>query len=813
MTVVGPGGIGKTSLAVEAVIRLRRDARRAIHWVGLGRVSAGASVEEEVARAVAGPEFSPLPPWEMIVNQFSCVGPTVRALRPVLVLDNCEHVLDAAAEFVVQILDAMPGVAILATSREPIGWVDERLVVVPPLTAPQASTLFTDRAALTGRPVRLPEDRALVERICRRVENNPLFVRLAAARMFYEPLQAILDQLADSGVSSWIQWSHGPVAGAEPRHRAIRDVIGWSYRLCPDDERLLLERLSVFAPGDFRNADPDNVFETGMDLEAITAVCADEPGAGGDVELRREDIGELIDRLGDRSLINVRVGPTGTRYSLPQSAALFAAEHLRRRSAPGPDEPARVVERHRRYYQDKLLRATPGYCTPEEDRWIAWGRADWDNVVLAIERSITDPEYATEGLMMTLSPISQRVSLLRGSLREIQRLIERALEATRDPSAQPNELRLAAMAAVGVLSFSQGQRDSGERMLTTCVDACLALGEREGWRDRMMVDLGLPPAVDMLWGTELAMIQGDLRALVVLARAREKFTAIGDDVGAMLCERVEASAAGVLADEDQALSITHRYLDSVTGRSDWLRTSALFAWANACARHGRLNESLMASRKALQLATSRADELDMVWAVHVRLWALARLIEQLIAEPKADRARINGTAVHVARLLGGAETQRSHLHLNFDTLRPVHAENEHAIAVVKKVLGERRFAAARREGVALVPERHEVHRLALGTLGEEPGPAVSLSPVHDAETGKRWEKLSATEVQVAILAAAGWTNAVIADRRGNSVKTVAAHMNAILNKLAVPTRTAIITHMPQDLAEQVSLEATRRKGG
>ncbi|MGW4331016.1 helix-turn-helix transcriptional regulator [Nocardia sp. NPDC004573] len=812
VTVTGPGGIGKTSLAVEALAHLRQRKRRAATWVRLTRVSAETAIEEEVALAIAGVDFSPRSAWAIILDRLSGVSSEARASRPVLVLDNCEHVLDAVAEFVVQVLDAIPGVAILATSREPIGWIDEQVVTVPPLTTSQAVALFADRAALTGRPVRIAEDRVLVEQICRRVDNNPLFVRLAAARMFYEPLPAIWEQLADSSSSSWIQWSHGPVAGAETRHRAIRDVIGWSYRLCPEEERRLLERLSVFAPADSQNLDQHNVVESGVDLKSITAVCADAPIAGVDAELRRSDIEKLIDRLVDRSLVSVRVGETGARYSLLQSVRLFAAEQLSHRSTPGEDESARIIERHRRFYRDTLLQAVSACFTPEEDRWIAWCRADWDNVVLAIERSLDAPEHAVDGLMMTLSPISRRVSFLRGSPREIQRLTEHALRATYVPGERPDDLRLAAMASVGFLSLSQGQPDNGARMLATCVEASLGPEEREGWRDKMMVDLGLPPAVDMLWGSELALLHGDRRSLAVLARAREKFEAIGDSVSALICDRVEASTAGVLADGDQALSITRRHLDVVAGKSGWLRTSALFAWANACSRHGRLNEGLAASREALQLAMSRSDELDMVWAVHVRLWALARLVEQLVAERNADRGRIDVVAVHVATLVGGAKVQRAHLGLDFDALRPVHAETEHAILVVKKVLGERRFNAAEREGAALRPERHEVHHLALGTLRIEPEPATHPPVPQDTEKNRqRWEKLSVTECDVAILAAAGWTNAAIAVRRGNSVKTIAAHMNSILGKLALSTRTAIVTRVPEPLIDRVRMEAAERK--
>ena len=179
---------------------------------------------------------------------------------------------------IADLLGTVPGLTILATSREPVGWVDEQLVAVPPLSAPQSLKLFRQRAELTGRPITEPSQVAVAEQICRHMDGHPLFIRLAAARMFYEPLPMILAHLSGESDDRRMRWRHGPRAGSDDRHRAIGDVISWSYELCGDKERLLFDRLSVFAPGyevNTEDAEGGGSMQA-PELEAIEVVCADD---------------------------------------------------------------------------------------------------------------------------------------------------------------------------------------------------------------------------------------------------------------------------------------------------------------------------------------------------------------------------------------------------------------------------------------------------------------------------------------------------------------------------------------------------------
>ncbi|MGW5750942.1 hypothetical protein ACWEVI_08715, partial [Nocardia rhamnosiphila] len=156
ITLVGSGGIGKTRLATETVGRIRKAKRISVHNVRLARLSKGcgkAAVEEEVAAAVVGADFSDRSAWDAIVDTLTAPGPAGNPVPTVLVMDNCEHVLEEAGRFIVDLLEAVAGLTIVATSREAIGWVDEHVVVVPPLTRQQALALFRMRAELTGHSV------------------------------------------------------------------------------------------------------------------------------------------------------------------------------------------------------------------------------------------------------------------------------------------------------------------------------------------------------------------------------------------------------------------------------------------------------------------------------------------------------------------------------------------------------------------------------------------------------------------------------------------------------------------------------------
>lgn len=219
ITLTGPGGIGKTRLAAEAVRRYHKARSVPVYWARLARLVKGcdrAAVEEEVAKAVLDVDFSGRSVFDALVETFAVADAAGRDRQIVLVLDNCEHVVVGAGELIAELLEAVPGLSVVATSREAIGWIDERLVEVPPLTREQALALFRQRAEQAGHPIAEREQITTVESICRHVHNHPLYIQLAAARMRLQPLASILDELSGRAADGRMRWSPGPRFGVDP---------------------------------------------------------------------------------------------------------------------------------------------------------------------------------------------------------------------------------------------------------------------------------------------------------------------------------------------------------------------------------------------------------------------------------------------------------------------------------------------------------------------------------------------------------------------------------------------------------------------
>ncbi|WP_217999096.1 ATP-binding protein [Nocardia exalbida] len=818
ITLIGPGGIGKTSVAAEVVRRIRKSSSAPVYWVRLARLSKGsdsAAVEEAVSHEVVGSDFSGRPGWETLVAKLTMSGEAESKKNPVLVMDNCEHVLEGAGQVITDLLEAVPGSTILATSREAVGWVDEYLVAIPSLPLEHAVVLFRQRAELTGHPIGNKGDLALATRICRHMNNSPLYIRLAAARLSQQPLEMIARELSGEVTDKRTRWAHWPRFGAEPRHRGVRDAIAWSYDLCQDRERLLLDRMSVFAAGYDTSPEGDvrSAADVGVDLDTIVAVCsddhlhrADSQRLGNSVTLSAEDIGGVLERLVDQSLVTAHRTPTTVRYSLLESVRVFGAQRLAERSTAKADEPARLAGRHRRYYRDKMIAAQMKWFRPGARDLFGWIRAAWDNLAKAIETSLNSGDAA---LGLEVSTSLMLLPFVIGSPREVRGWIQRTLQATRMSTSTPDDLQIRAMALIGWSALMAGKTAEGEQMLADCTAACLRGSKTMPDLPRaLQQDIGLPAPAEFAWGTELLLVHRDPMAITVFARARQKATARGDLGFEIRCSDMETWAASFVGSAQQALQITRHYLDVATASdSEWAKGFAENARAVALAKHANPTEALYVARSALAHHMSTRDSWGESWAVHIRIYALARAISAMMATAGTDRAVLTELAREAAQLVGGAATLRAELSIEVDDLRPFAGEIAEAIEVVRSVLGRDAFATERRKGSLLRSELREVQRLALGTLSTDrlpiDHPARKGSPSH-------WYELSTAEQHVAILAAAGWTNSAIAARRGSSSKTIEAQMAAILRKLVINSREHILELVPENEIESVRSAAATR---
>ncbi|MET8796969.1 LuxR C-terminal-related transcriptional regulator [Nocardia sp. NPDC004568] len=635
------------------------------------------------------------------------------------------------------------------------------------------------------------------------MNNHPLYIRLAAARLSRRPLPMILRDLSGEAGDRRLGWQHGPRVGADIRHQSIRDVIAWSYDLCRDKERLLFDRLSVFAAG--YDADPENADAPGQDagaeLEAIEAVCADDDpeSAHG---LSRAEIEGLLDRLVDQSLVSVHLTTSTVRYSLPETIRVFAQQRM----AEYGEEADRLAGRHRRYYRDKVAAARAGWFGPGEQELLDWARAAWGNLLCAVESSIAAPGEAVVGLEIAAGLIALRIPFFSGSLRESRRWAERTLAATWTLDPRPVPLQVRAMSLIAWVSMCQGLHEDAARILDDCVALCVPDPEaRAGWREQADRDLDLPGEVEFARGAELMLRHRDLRAVPVLVRAQRRFTAEGEAGGAAMSELFEALTTAFYGTREQALETCRRHLDNAErSGAQWATSWAGLAQTITLGKHGDPNEALVLGRTTLAKQLAMRDRWGAVWAVHIQAWVSARILDA--AEDRhSDTAKAR--ARDIARLLGGSATLRRGLGVDIANLGPFADDTDRAAETARSVLGRTAFEQAEREGALLRPELGEVVQLALGNFSMDRLPVEH--PVR-RERPSPWQELSTAEQEVAILAAAGWTNTAIAARRGSSYKTVDAQMASVLHKLMIGSRDGIRALVPPDRQDEVTAEATRK---
>ncbi|GAA4831519.1 BTAD domain-containing putative transcriptional regulator [Actinomycetospora corticicola] len=290
VTITGPGGAGKTRLATEAV----RDEPRRVAVAELAALTGGDQVAPGVLHAVGGPELALGDP-----GAADSVLPRLRAAlagrETVLVLDNCEHLVEASAVLVHDLLTAVPGLVVLATSREPLGVPGEVLHPLGALDDAHATQLFAERAAAVRPGFDLSRHRTVVREICRRLDGQPLPIELAAARVrSLEPAE-IAERLADR-----FRLLTTGSRTALPRHQTLRAVVDWSWDLLSDAERTLAARFGAFAGA--------------VDLRAVEAVCGDEAF-------------DLLGLLVEKSLV-VAVPGEPTRYRMLETIREYALARL-----------------------------------------------------------------------------------------------------------------------------------------------------------------------------------------------------------------------------------------------------------------------------------------------------------------------------------------------------------------------------------------------------------------------------------------------------------------------------------------------------
>ena len=348
VTLTGAGGSGKTRLALESARSLVGRFADGVAWADAAPIGDGGLVASCVADAVDVREVAGEPVLDTLARE-------LRHREALVVIDNCEHVLDDAAGVIERLLRDCPGVRVLATSREPIGLSGESAMRVPSLAEDAAVELFVDRAVVARPGFSLsPESEAAVRDVCRRLDGIPLAIELAASRVRMLSPRQIADGLADR-----FRLLTGGARTALPRQRTLEASVDWSYRLLSPAERHLLARLSVLAGG--------------FDMPAASAVCGDE-GQNGHVL-------DVLTALVDKSLVQADDGAGGeVRYLMLETIRHFARQRL----ADSADAAA-VRDRHLAYFLRLAEDIGPRLERGDETVWLDRLDLDLDNLRAAFD--------------------------------------------------------------------------------------------------------------------------------------------------------------------------------------------------------------------------------------------------------------------------------------------------------------------------------------------------------------------------------------------------------------------------------------------
>jgi predicted ATPase/DNA-binding SARP family transcriptional activator len=637
VTVIGPGGAGKTRLTVQLLAK-RADEQADQSWfVELAAVTDPIDVVQAVASAVGVREMGILdkPSFDRIPTVRDATTNLIDALahrQALLVLDNCEHVVDAAAQLADRLLIDCPDLRILTTSRESLGVAGEMQYPIPPLGQPADGTPAAE--ALTYPAVRLFADRArgvvpdftvtdanvdAVAEICRRLDGMPLAIELAAARLRVLSPAQIASRLDDR-----FRLLTGGSRTALPRHQTLRAVVEWSWDLLDAPERVLARRLAVFP--------------SGVTLDAAETVCS---GDG----LPREQVLDVLDALVDKSLLESSLdeATSQTRYRMLETVRAYAAEHL---AEAGETDRLRLA--HTRYYTEFAERMEPVLRTDDQLAGLARMRTDYGNLIAALRWAVDNQlaELAVRGgaAMMWywfMQGLRAESSAMLGDIAEV-------------PGEAPATERAIVWLFHGISVVSEGGLDEGKawlekaRQLSNVADAAdypmlllleaataMFLQTDRSEARRQLTDV--LPRVDP-WSRGLALFfrgaiadnEGEIEeSRRDMRAAQQVFRELGDRWGLAMTIRVDATGlslegdyAGAIAAYEEALRLI-RELGSIDDEPE-----TMIRIASERARAGEVERARTEIREALALAEEYGQGESIVWA-HCALAEIAVAVGDL----------------------------------------------------------------------------------------------------------------------------------------------------------------------------------------
>ncbi|MEW9518362.1 LuxR C-terminal-related transcriptional regulator [Streptomyces tubercidicus] len=728
LTLTGAGGLGKTRLALRIAAEVRRSFPKGAWVVDLAPLNDGAFLARTVLTALGLDHDSARPALPVLSDHLA-------DKRLLLVLDNCEHLLDSCAELTRSLLAAAPHLQVLATSRQALGVDGEHLLTVRPLSTPdphrppaaaltqyEAVRLFIDRAAAVVPGFTVGDDQgAAVAGICHRLDGIPLAIELAAARLRVLSPQQILERLDDR----FALLSRGSSA-APARQRTLRAAIDGSFELCTPSERRLWARLSVFCGG--------------FDLEAAEEVCT---GDG----LSRAEILDVVTGLVDKSILLREDHHDQVRLRMLETIRQYGRSLLD--DGRGSEERESAQRRHRDHYQRLAARAESEWLSPRQLAWFARLRLEHANIRAALEFCLSTPGEAAGALHLITSLWGHRPPA--GGLEEVRHWLGRALAQAPEPSP----VRAKALWIDGWLAYFRGDTAAGQARLAECQNLAETLGDAES----------LAHAVRFA-GLAAVFHDDCPRAVPLLEDALERHRA-QQDLAAQWQTLFLLSLACCLSDDPRATELGEECLALCnTHDAQWSRSHALWVLGLQQWLCGDTQRAITLLQDALRVEQPAHNLLAGAQCLEVLAWATAH----------------TGRSHQAAKLLGAAQTLWQSAGCPLAGLGRLMHHHNSCRTQLQGALGDESFATAVQAGAELTFE--EAVACALG----RPLPPTSASAEENTPT-----PLTRREKEVVDLLAQGLTNKEIATKLVISPRTAGTHVNNILAKLGFTSRTQIAT--------------------
>ena len=747
VTICGSAGVGKTRLATRTAFNLRRAFDDAVWFIDLSGVSDPALVPSAVSASlgITSPRGA----------SAAAVAAYLGDRRCLLVVDNCEHVVEAVAAFITELVTLCPAAVVLATSRERLMVEAEAVFPLMALDIPsgdlltpvsisaldslrdvESVRLFLDRMMAVAPHAHLEAaDLAAIGEVCRRLEGIPLAIELAAARSVVLSPGQLVERLADP-----YALLTGGQRGRPDRHQTLRASIEWSYQLCTAEEQDLWARLAVFAGG--------------FELDAAEFVGSANGAA---------PVLDLLQTLVAKSVVIRHQSEGRSWYSMLETIREFGRESLQRRG-----EVAATTRRLRDFYLQLLLECERDWIGPRQRQWLARLQFEQHNLRTALEFCLCEPgeEDAALGLIV---PAWRFVWAAWGRQAELHGWLNRVLDAT----STPTPLRAQAMVLRGHLTSAMGEVDRGVAQMREAREQAMMVGD-------LVAVAAVDSALAEVAGDDVATIAAYKRSLEVLGRVPELIGRAGSQ-GSL------ARAYTRVGDHDNATRIIEQMLH--VGRESGERYECslnLLALGMMALERGDVEQAEEFAAHALRLKRELGDLVGVAWALET-LGA--------VAAARGDFSRgveLFGAARVVWRHSGGVPG------VEYPSYPPIPGPRSVWEPLARAALGESRFDEAIAAGASL--------SLADAVAGDAAVTPPSGSS-HRARHGSAGQRplLTPRERQVVALVAEGLSNRQIATRLVVTTRTAEGHLQRVLVKVGLNSR-AQLTAWARRNPEQLTSE-------